>query len=186
MNHPDPAPVIYTIGHSTQPLEEFLGLLQPQGVVRVVDVRTVSRSAHNPQYNGEALPDPLQEAAIAYEHCRELGGWRKVQPDSVNTAWRELAFRGYADYMQTPEFWTALGELLERARGERLAILCEEESPWSCHRRLIGDALVVRGAEVRHILPDGRLEEHVLTPWGVMEDGRITYPGSPPEDDAAL
>jgi uncharacterized protein (DUF488 family) len=186
MNHLDPTPIIFTIGHSTRRVEEFLQLLDAPGVARVVDVRTVPRSRHNPQYNADFLPGTLQEAGIAYEHCRALGGWRKARADSVNTAWREPSFRGYADYMQTAEFWTALEELLEKARGERLALLCAEAVPWSCHRRLIGDALLVRGAEVQHILSTTRLEEHTLTPWGVIEDGRITYPGPPPPAEAAL
>jgi uncharacterized protein (DUF488 family) len=186
MNHLDSAPLIYTIGHSTHPLEEFLALLRPLGVTRVVDVRTVPRSRHNPDYNRETLPGRLQETGIAYEHSPALGGWRKAQPDSVNTAWREPSFRGYADYMQTPEFRAALEELLGKARGERLAILCAEAMPWSCHRRLIGDALLVRGAEVQHIISGGRLEEHTLTPWALVEGQRITYPGTPPAEDAAL
>lgn len=186
MNHPDPAPVIHTVGHSTHPLDEFLALLQAHQVTRLVDVRTVPRSRHNPQYNRETLPDSLQSAGISYEHSAALGGWRKVQPDSVNTAWREAAFQGFSDYMQTPEFWGEIEALLEEARGERVAIMCAEAVPWSCHRRLISDALLVRGAEVQHIISGGRLEEHTLTPWAVMESDRITYPGPPPEETAAL
>lgn len=169
-------PMVLTIGHSTRTLPAFLEMLQGHGVKRLVDVRTVPRSRHNPQFNGDALPDALKEAGVAYTHMPGLGGLRHPRPDSVNSAWRNDSFRGFADYMQTPEFATNLAALIEGGRKERLAIMCAEAVPWRCHRSLIADALVARGVPVEHILSAIRAQPHTLTPWARVEGETVTYP----------
>ena len=118
----------------------------------------------------------LPARGIDYLHMPELGGLRKPKPDSTNTGWRNVSFRGYADYMQTDEFWTAIDRLIDLARQRRLAIMCAEVVPWRCHRSLVADALTVRGVEVKHITGAGEPSPHRLTPFARVEDGRITYP----------
>ena len=133
--------VVLTIGHSTRTLDEFIGLLQAHAVTRVVDVRTVPRSRHNPQFNQDSLPDSLKKAGLGYVHLPGLGGLRHAKRDSINVGWRNASFRGYADYMQTPEFEQGLEELIHLAKQEQIAIMCAEAVPWRCHRSLIADAL---------------------------------------------
>ncbi len=174
-DRPEPL-TVFTIGHSTRTLESFAHLLRAHGVTRLVDVRTVPRSRHNPQYNQEILPDSLQAAAIAYTHLPGLGGLRHARPDSANGGWENASFRGFADYMQTPEFDQALDQLLAMARRERIAVMCAEAVPWRCHRSLIADALCVRGVAVEHILSGTHSQPHRLTPWARIEGTRITYP----------
>jgi uncharacterized protein (DUF488 family) len=168
--------LIYTIGHSTREIEDFLGLLEANEVCRLVDVRTIPRSRHNPQFNRETLPRVLERSGIAYTHLPELGGLRHARKDSPNTGWRNASFRGFADYMLTPEFEAGLGTLLKLAAEGSAAIMCAEAVPWRCHRSLIADALVARGIEVRHIFGAGRAEPHTLTPFARVEGKRITYP----------
>jgi uncharacterized protein (DUF488 family) len=175
--------VTLTVGHSTRTWKDFLGLLRAYGVQRVVDVRSIPRSRHNPQFNRETLPAKLRAAGIAYVHLGKLGGLRRARPDSPNQGWRNASFRGYADYMQTPEFEVALERLMKLARQKRSAIMCAEAVPWRCHRSLIGDALVARGIHVEDILTPTRSRIHTLTPFAcVREDGvrgkRITYPAA--------
>lgn len=170
--------LILTIGHSTRPLEAFIHLLQSHQVTRVVDVRTIPRSRHVPQFNAETLPDSLCAAGIAYEHMAGLGGLRHTRADSPNKAWRNASFRGYADYMQTDEFEQGLDSLMDRARMDRIALMCAEAVPWRCHRSLIADALAVRGIRVEHILSGVRTRTHTLTPWARIEGKRITYPAA--------
>jgi uncharacterized protein (DUF488 family) len=170
--------VILTIGHSTRPLDEFLGLLNAHGVECVVDVRTIPRSRRNPQFNSEALEDSLRKAHIGYVHRKQLGGLRHPKKDSINTSWRNDGFRGYADYMQTPEFDAALAELIEFTRTKRCAIMCAESVPWRCHRSLISDALVIRKVGVEHIMSRTRREPHALTPFALVRGTQITYPNS--------
>ncbi len=165
-----------TVGHSTRSLPEFLGLLKAHGVSRVVDVRTIPRSRHNPQFNRETLPAALEAAGLGYVHLKGLGGLRHPRPDSPNLGWRTAGFRGFADYMLTPEFAKQLQALVELAGRERLAVMCAEAVPWRCHRSLIADALVVRGLRVEHILGPGRRQPHRLTPFARVEGGRLTYP----------
>jgi uncharacterized protein (DUF488 family) len=167
-----------TIGHSNRPLPEFLEMLQAHKVELLVDVRTVPRSRHNPQYNREALPQSLLAAGIAYQHMPGLGGLRHARRDSPNTGWRNLSFRGYADYMQMPEFASNLQALLDLEAGRTVAIMCAEAVPWRCHRSLIADALVVRGVPVAHIMTAAKSDSHKLTSFALVEGTRITYPGS--------
>jgi uncharacterized protein (DUF488 family) len=166
-----------TVGHSTRPIEEFLQLLGENRVIRLIDVRTVPRSRHNPHFNREALAATLRTSGIAYAHFPDLGGLRHARPDSKNLGWRNASFRGFADHMQTPGFDAALDELLAAARGEPVAIMCAEAVPWRCHRSLIADALVARGARAVHILGPGRLQEHELTPFARLDGTSVTYPG---------
>jgi uncharacterized protein (DUF488 family) len=173
-----------TVGHSTRSLEELIGLLQAHQVARVVDVRTIPRSRHNPQFNKETLPAILREAGIRYRHFPKLGGLRHARADSPNKAWRNSSFRGFADYMQTPEFATAVAKLAEMAERERLALMCAEAVPWRCHRSLIADALYVRGFRVEHILSGIRSQLHVPTPWARIRGLQISYPLAAPANDA--
>lgn len=172
-----PKVLVLTIGHSTRSIEEFIRLLQAHGVDCVVDVRTIPRSLHNPQFNADALPASLKEVSIDYEHVAALGGLRRAAADSVNVGWRNASFRGYADYMQTPQFAKAVEKLIRQAkRRRRLALMCAEAVPWRCHRSLIGDALVVRGVGVEDIMSVSRRQPHVLTPFAKVQGVQITYP----------
>jgi uncharacterized protein (DUF488 family) len=168
--------MILTIGHSTHPLETFIQLLQAQGVTLVADVRTVPRSRHNPQFNRETLPDQLKLAGIGYVHLPGLGGLRRARPDSPNRGWHNDAFRGFADYMQTPEFAENLEALMQLAQKQRLALMCAEAVPWRCHRSLIADALSVRGLVVEHILGLSPPQPHRLTAFARIAGENITYP----------
>jgi uncharacterized protein (DUF488 family) len=170
-------PALLTVGHSTRPLAEFLALLAAHSVELVVDVRTIPRSRHNPQFEGEALRAALHQPGIGYLHLAGLGGLRHTRADSANTGWRNRSFRGYADYMQTPAFAHALDELLAAAHGHRAALMCAEAVPWRCHRSLIADALLVRGTPVSHILSAGKLSPHKMTPIARVDGWRVTYPG---------
>ncbi len=169
-------PLILTIGHSTRTLEEFLELLRAHGVTRLVDVRSMPRSRRNPQFNREALPEALAAAGLAYTHLPGLGGLRRPRPDSVNTAWENESFRGYADYMQTPEFERNLEELMALDREKRVAIMCAESVPWRCHRSLIADALTARGVPVSHIMSAAKANPHKLTSFARVEGDKVTYP----------
>ena len=172
-------PLIFTIGHSTLPIEAFLGRLQAHGVERLVDVRTIPRSRHNPQFNSDALAAFLHHADIGYIHLPGLGGLRHPRKDSINTGWRNASFRGYADYMQTQEFEKNLARLVEIAGSDKIAIMCAEAVPWRCHRSMIADALTARGVSVEHIMTDTDRRPHTLTPFARVEARRVTYP--PPE-----
>ena len=173
------SPLVMTIGHSTRTIEEFIGLLQAHAVSRVVDVRTVPRSRHNPQFNKDSLPDSLKKVGLGYVHMPGLGGLRHAKPDSINMGWRNTSFRGYADYMQTPEFEESLEELIELANHDRLALMCAEAVPWRCHRSLIADALLVRGIRTGDIMSATRRPVHTLTPFAKVRGATITYPAIP-------
>lgn len=166
-----------TIGHSNRSIDEFLALLDAHGIQQLVDVRTAAGSRRNPQFMRDELARALEHRGIRYMHLPALGGFRKPRPDSVNTAWRNESFRGYADYMQTPEFETALAALLGVAAEEPTAIMCAEAVPWRCHRSLIADAIVARGLTVSHILSTARSNPHILTSFARVENCRLTYPG---------
>jgi uncharacterized protein (DUF488 family) len=168
---------VLTVGHSNRPIKEFLAILKAHRVELLVDVRTVPRSRHNPQFNRDSLPEALGAAGIRYEHMPGLGGLRHARKDSPNTGWRNRSFRGYADYMQTDEFLATLELLQKREHGQRVAIMCAESVPWRCHRSLIADALTIRGVPVQHILSETKANTHQVTAFAHVEDGRITYPG---------
>ena len=168
--------IIYTIGHSTHPIEEFIALLQARNIKMLVDVRTVPRSRHNPQFEAGALRASLHEAGIDYTHMATLGGLRRPHKDSINSGWHNESFRGYADYMQTAAFQAALNELQQLAQQHTTAIMCAEAVPWRCHRSLIADALTVQGWQVLDIISDKAANVHKLTPFLKVEDGGIIYP----------
>jgi uncharacterized protein (DUF488 family) len=172
----DRGTIVLTVGHSTRPLEEFIALLKAHAVTGLIDVRKVPRSHHNPQYGIETLPRALAAQNIGYEHVPGLGGFRKTNAESPNTGWRNLSFRGYADYMQTSEFKKELQSLIAAARRERVAIMCAEAVPWRCHRSLIADALTVHGLRVEEIVALDRRELHKLTPFARVKGSELTYP----------
>jgi len=151
-------------------------MLKAHSITRVVDVRTVPRSRHNPQFDRDALLSALADEGIGYEHAPGLGGFRRTHEGSLNTGWRNLSFRGYADYMQTPAFAEQLADLIARARRERIAVMCAEAVPWRCHRSLIADALVVQGLPVEEVLSRAHSQIHRLTPFAVVRGTIITYP----------
>ena len=169
-------PVVLTVGHSTRTLAEFVRLLRAHEVSRVVDVRTVPRSRHNPQFNKASLPRALKKAGLNYVHMPGLGGLRHAKRDSINMGWRNTSFRGFADYMQTPEFKLSLEELIRLAKQERVALMCAEAVPWRCHRSLIADALLVRGIRTEDIMSPIRRNVHTLTPCAKVRGTTITYP----------
>jgi uncharacterized protein (DUF488 family) len=171
-----PKGAIFTVGHSTLPIEHFIALLQAYGVERVADIRTVPRSRHNPQFNRDALEAALAAAGLCYVPMRGLGGLRHARKDSPNMGWRNASFRGFADYMQTAEFRDALEQLIAIGRQKRVAIMCAEAVPWRCHRSLVADALLVRGIPAFEILSETSFREHALTPFAHVEGTRITYP----------
>lgn len=171
-------PIIFTVGHSTRTIQELLNLLRAHEVRELVDVRTIPRSRHNPQFNRVALSRSLRRAGIAYRHMARLGGLRHAKRDSINTGWRNKSFRGYADYMQTREFQAGLRKLIGVARQKRVAMMCAEAVPWRCHRSLIADALLVRGFSVKELQSATRTRPHTLTPWARVDGVRVTYPGN--------
>jgi uncharacterized protein (DUF488 family) len=168
--------ILWTIGHSTRPIDEFLALLKTYCVQQLVDVRTIPRSRYNPQFNTKALAHTLAGAAISYQHSANLGGLRKPRKDSINTGWHNESFRGYADYMRSEAFWEALGELMADSQGLRTAIMCAEAVPWRCHRSLIADVLVTKDWEVRHIMSEAKADQHRLTSFAKVENGQLHYP----------
>lgn len=171
---------VFTVGHSNRSLDAFLAILKAHRIECLADVRTVPRSRHNPQFNAEALEKSLPLVGIAYTRLPRLGGLRKPRKDSRNMAWRNDSFRGYADYMESPEFEKGIGELLALARDRRTAIMCAEALYYRCHRSLISDALVCRGIETVHLLEEKRTAPHRLTAFVKIEDGRPTYPAAQP------
>jgi uncharacterized protein (DUF488 family) len=156
---------VLTVGHSTRPIDEFVAMLVGHGVTVLVDVRTVPRSRHNPQFGDQALSERLAAEHIGYEQAAGLGGFRRTNPSSPNTGWRNLSFRGYADYMQTAEFAQELIGLIELAQDERVALMCAEAVPWRCHRSLIADALIAHGVTACEIVSSVKLRPHKLTPF---------------------
>lgn len=171
--------LVLTVGHSTRTRKEFIDLLRANGVKQLIDVRTIPRSRHNPQFNRAVLSRALRRTGIGYRHMAGLGGLRHSRRDSINAGWRNKSFRGYADYMQTSDFQIALQKLMALARRKQVALMCAEAVPWRCHRSLIGDALLVRGFPVEEIQSATRTHPHLLTPWARVEGARITYPPGP-------
>ena len=167
---------IYTIGHSTRTIEQFIELLKAHGIEELVDVRTIPKSRHNPQFGTEELAVSMQQVGIAYTHLGKLGGLRRTSKDSVNLGWHNTSFRGFADYMATSEFQAGLNELKALAKQKTVAIMCAEAVPWRCHRSLIADALTVHGWQVLHIQSRKTASPHEPTPFLKVQDGKITYP----------
>jgi uncharacterized protein (DUF488 family) len=171
-----PAGTIFTVGHSTLPIERFIALLKTYRIAMLVDIRTIPRSRHNPQFNSDELADTLAAKQIEYTHLQVLGGLRHARPDSLNGGWRNKSFQGYADYMQTASFQDGLDSLMQMSRQQRLAIMCAEAVPWRCHRSLVADALQVRGVSVVEILSETSYQMHKLTSFARVEGTSITYP----------
>jgi uncharacterized protein (DUF488 family) len=174
--HDWPQGTIFTIGHSTLPIERFVALLEGYRIFCLADIRTVPRSRHNPQFNADSLAASLREHGIDYVALKALGGLRRPRPDSPNAGWHNESFRGYADYMQTEDFRAGLAQLLDLGRIKRTAIMCAESVPWRCHRSLVADALAVRGVSVVEILSETSHRDHRMTPFARIDGTTITYP----------
>lgn len=171
-----PPGAVFTVGHSTLPIDRFIALLQTYGIERLADVRTVPKSRHNPQFNAGELAASLRESGIDYEGMPDLGGLRRPRKDSPNAGWRNENFRGYADYMQTDAFRAALAHLIAASRTQRVAIMCAEAVPWRCHRSLVADALLAHGVASVEILSPTSHRMHALTPFAQVRGAEVTYP----------
>jgi len=167
---------IFTIGHSTHPIEHFIELLRANGVEQLIDIRTIPKSRRNPLFNSDTLAESLRAARIRYVHMKDLGGLRHPRRDSVNTGWQNDSFRGYADYMQTDEFAAALARAIDLAKERPTALMCAEAVPWRCHRSLVSDALIARGIRVLEIITSADPREHKMTPFALVRGTRMTYP----------
>ena len=167
---------IYTIGHSTRSIDEFMCMLRDFHIRKLIDVRTIPKSRFNPQYNQEDLAKSLTREKIDYQHMAGLGGLRHAKKDSINRGWRNASFRGYADYMQTEEFESSLQELINEAHKKTVAIMCAEAVPWRCHRSLISDALLLHGLDVRDIMGAKKESIHKMNPMAKMDRGKVCYP----------
>jgi uncharacterized protein (DUF488 family) len=179
--------VVYSIGHSTRPLAQFIALLRAYSIHTLVDIRSIPRSRRNPQYDQVALQQAVQADGLVYKHLTALGGHRRTREDSPNAGWLNAAFRGYADYMQTEAFEQGLRELVEvnRVAGP-IAMMCSEAVPWRCHRSMVADALVARGTSVLHILGPSRARPHRLNPMARIEGAALSYPEATiPRDNAS-
>jgi uncharacterized protein (DUF488 family) len=174
---------VFTIGHSTHPIEEFIGILKAYNIAVLVDIRSIPRSRYNPQFSREALSHALTASGITYHYMKDLGGLRRPDPDSQNTGWRNASFRGYADYMQTEAFQRALDDLMALAETSRVAIMCAEAVPWRCHRSLVGDALIARGMPVEDILSGKKSSPHKMTAFAQVRGDKVIYPEKKEMDD---
>jgi uncharacterized protein (DUF488 family) len=174
---------IFTIGHSTRSIEDFLQLLQIHVVEHVVDIRAFPGSRSNPQFGQDQLRGSLGDAGIQYTHLASLGGRRRVPSTDASAAWRNASFRAYADYLQTPEFAAGLEELIEMGSRRQVVIMCAEAVPWRCHRSLVGDALLARGVEVRDIMSAAAAPAHKLTRFAHVDGTKVTYPASATEPE---
>ena len=177
-----PKLTIFTIGHSTRSIDDFISLIKEYTIGQVIDIRTIPKSRYNPQFNQADLRYSLKNRRIGYRHMKGLGGLRHAHKDSINTAWENASFRGFADYMQTDEFKNNIEKLIKYAgkqqkRGKSVAIMCAEAVPWRCHRSLIGDALLVRGIAVEDIMSHTAIRPHELTPWAKVIGKDVFYPG---------
>lgn len=168
---------IYTVGHSTRTLDELVALLKAFDISVLADIRTIPRSRHNPQFNGDALRSALRSRRLRYVHLPELGGLRRPRKDSPNTAWRNASFRGFADYMLTEDFEAGIAKLHALTAEGRVALMCAEAVPWRCHRSLVADALTARGAHVEHITSAKRSTPHRVTAFAEVKGTHVTYPG---------
>lgn len=170
--------LIFTIGHSNRSIEEFISLLKENHISRVLDIRSIPKSRHNPQFAQDALADALHGAEIEYSYLPALGGRRRPRKDSVNDAWRNVSFRGYADYMQSQEFAEGLESVIELAQKERCVLMCAEAVPWRCHRSMVADALLIRGFSVEDIIGTKSRREHRLTSFASVSGTHISYPAT--------
>jgi uncharacterized protein (DUF488 family) len=168
--------IIYTIGHSTRTIEEFITILKQYAITELVDIRTIPKSRHNPQFNEQELAHIVRNHHIGYRHEKQLGGLRHAKKDSVNMGWHNASFRGFADYMQTEEFKNALEKLIEQADHKTVAIMCAEAVPWRCHRSLIGDALLAHNIQVQDIYSLTSCKPHIITAFAKVHGTTITYP----------
>lgn len=168
--------IVYTIGHSKRPLEEFIDILKRYKINYLIDIRTIPKSFHNPQFNMQFLKAELKKHKIKYVHLKGLGGLRHTKKDSINTGWEKASFRGFADYMQTELFQKALKKLIKYISKNRVAIMCAEALPWHCHRSLVSDALIINKIEVIDIFSKTSNKIHVLTSFAKIKEGKITYP----------
>lgn len=168
---------IWTVGHSILSIEDFIARLQAFEIALLVDVRSFPGSRRYPHFNKENLSTALTDAGIPYQHFRELGGRRRARPDSLNMAWRNESFRGYADYMETEEFREGVERLMDLAAKQRVAIMCSEAVWWRCHRSMISDYLKVKGIEVMHIMAVGKAEPHPFTSAARVVNGELSYRG---------
>lgn len=171
-------PTIYTIGHSTRPIAEFLAILKEYDIVQLVDIRTIPKSLRNPQYGQENLQESLETAGIKYIYMKDLGGLRPTTLLTINDGWQNKSFQNYADYMQSETFTQAVEKLVEICKNEVTVMMCAEAVPWRCHRRLVGDALIVRGVKVWDIIGENNVREHTMTPFAVVNGMDIKYPKS--------
>jgi len=169
-------PVIFTVGHSTRPIDEFIKLLQTHGIKEIVDVRSIPMSRYNPQFNADTLKESLRQVRIRYKHLKKLGGLRHTKKDSNNLGWHNASFRGFADYMATPDFSKGLEALAKIANAREVAIMCAEAVPWRCHRSLIADALIKNGWNVRDIINYAVPAKHRLTSFLKVKKGQLVYP----------
>jgi len=169
-------PSIFTVGHSTRSIIEFVELLHAHSVEEIVDVRSIPMSRHNPQFNTDTLKDSLRQEHIRYRHLANLGGLRHSKKDSINLGWRNASFRGFADYMATPGFSKGLEALTKIASKRTTAIMCAEAVPWRCHRSLIADALSKKGWAVKDIIGTSTAKKHRLTPFLKVRKGQLIYP----------
>lgn len=167
---------VFTVGHSTRELDEFIEVLRAYKIKRLVDVRTMPMSRYTPQFNHDNLEKELAKHSIKYQHMKILGGLRPAKKDSLNQGWHNKSFRGYADYMQTEDFKKGIDELIEIAKKQQIAIMCAEAVPWRCHRSMIGDALLIRKVEVIDIFDIKKSEPEKLTDFAVVKGTQITYP----------
>jgi uncharacterized protein (DUF488 family) len=168
---------VWTIGHSTHSFEAFVRLLAMHDISLLADIRTVPKSRRHPHFNAQALAQSLPGHGVTYVELPRLGGWRRAAPDSPNGAWRNLSFRGYADYAMGDDFAEGLAQLRELAAAQATAMMCAEALWWRCHRRLVADRLVLAGDTVCHIGADARTSAHQLTEFAALNpDGEVTYP----------
>jgi uncharacterized protein (DUF488 family) len=174
---------IFTIGHSTRHIDKFIGILQFNKIEMVIDVRSIPHSEHNPQFDEYFLEKKLKNSGIKYVHMKDLGGFRKPLEKSENPGWENPGFRGYADYMQTPDFRKAIDKLLEFAKKNSVVIMCSEGNPFKCHRLLVSDALKARGIKVLHITTGTSGKEHVLTDFAKVSGLKVTYPNHSADQD---
>jgi uncharacterized protein (DUF488 family) len=175
--------MLFTIGHSTRELGEFIALLHDNGITHLYDVRRFPASRRYPHFNGAALEHELVAAGIGYTHVEAMGGRRATSNDSRNSAWRNASFRAYADYMASSEFKAALNDVRTHAARNNVVVMCAEAVPWRCHRNLIADAAVARGDEVRHITGPGEPAPHTLSAHARVQGGELLYPGEKDAQD---